>query len=521
MKKKNLLISFGVALMALSLTSCAIIYHVIDDKVNDGDGSSANFDGEKTDVDGKTIINQNYKDYSNNNIYPVDYCPSEGNIKLLIIPVWLSDSSDYITSAKKSQVINDINHAYLGTNSQTGWRSVKTYYEELSNGSLTITGTVTDWYSVSYSSTQVGYNANITEELVTSGTNWYFNNNPTDDRSNYDSDNNGYIDAVMLIYGAPDCSALKNDNLENLWAYCYWLQEKNTTSKAIPNAFFWASYDFMYSSGSSFSPTPAGTKYGSGDTSHCIIDAHTYIHEMGHILGLEDYYDYAKTKYSPAGGFSMQDYNVGCHDPYSAMALGWANPYVVTSDSVVNIGTFQKTRDLVVLTSEWNEYNSPFDEYLIFELFSPTGLNELDCRYSYASSIKGPNTVGVRLWHIDARLAYSTSTKTVKENGQTQEVPVYSDSKITTNAKDKRATYGVIHAFSNTYNDADYGSELGKDYYNYNILQLIRKDRTLSYSELKNNISYSDLFGSGTYDLTTYKKQFVKGSSNQMNNGTS
>lgn len=201
MKKKNILIASGIALLSLTITGCSYILDFIDNNTNIDDSA---FDVDKVDVNGKTIIQQTYKDVSNKSVYNIDYCPTTGNIKLLIIPVWLYDSSEYIVSSKKESVRQDIEKAYLGSNSDTGWRSVKTYYEELSNNSITITGIVTDWYSTSYTKSQVGRSDDITKELVSASTDWYFSNNPSDSRKNYDSDNNGYLDAVMLIYGAPD-----------------------------------------------------------------------------------------------------------------------------------------------------------------------------------------------------------------------------------------------------------------------------------------------------------------------------
>ena len=523
--KKIATITF-MFMTTIALSGCTIINRVVDnindiitDDKNGTNNTNADFDVTKVDVDGKTIIAQTYKDYSDNNVYPIDYCPTKGTIKLLIIPVWFSDSSTYIETSNKDRVRQDIQKAYLGTNEETGWRSVKTYYEELSSGAVTITGTVTNWYSVSYTTSQLGKSEDLTCDLVEDATAWYFSNNPSDNKVNYDSDNNGYFDAVMLIYGAPDYSALNNDNLDNLWAYCNWIQKSNETTSPIVNVFFWASYDFMYSPGGYFTPTPAGTKYGSGDTSHCEIDAHTFIHEMGHVFGLEDYYDYSSSKYCPAGGFSMQDYNVGSHDPYSVMALGWANPYIVNQNAEVNIGTFQKTREFILLTEEFNSYGSPFDEYILLELYSPTGLNELDCKYTYASTLKGPNKVGIRMWHVDARLAYS-NTYTSEVHGGTEYItPVFKAENITTNAKESKATYGVFHAFSNTYNSEQYGSVLGKKYYNYNILQMIRRD-TRETVATDNTISDSDLFISGSYGLSNYKSQFVNSSPIQMNNGS-
>lgn len=516
MNVKKVILTSIIGLSCLALSGCSFI----NDFIN-GDVSDDTFDVDKIDVNGKTIIQQTYKDYSDNNIYPIDYCPTIGNINLLIIPIWFTNSDSYIKAENKETVREDIRKAYLGSNEETGWRSVKTYYEELSNYSLSISGTVTDWYQTTYSSIQAGINDSVTNDLVVKASDWYFDNNPSDKRENYDSDNNCYIDAVMLIYGAPDHTALNDNSLSNLWAYCYWLQEENTSNKPIANAFFWASYDFMYSDGTRFSPTPAGTAYGTGDTSHCEIDAHTYIHEMGHVFGLDDYYDYSSHSYSPAGGFSMQDLNVGSHDPYSVMALGWANPYVITDCAEVTIGTFQKTRDLVVLTENWNGIGSPFDEYLILELYSPTGLNEFDCLYYYADSIRGPFTTGIRMWHVDSRLAYVDSIRTViDEYGDEVNVPVFSPRKMTTNAKDNKATYGVFHAFSNSYDDEDYGSVLGEKYYDYNLLELIKKSRKNNWNYLTYDFDEGDLFTTGKYQMSTFSRFFVNSSPFKMNNGT-
>ena len=514
MKIKRFFPLLTVLVGALTLSGCSIIFDIIDDIDDDNQRTDIDFNVDKIDVDGKTIIQKTYTDIAKNSPYLVDYCPTSGEVKLLIIPVWFNDSNRFITSNTfKDNVREDIKTAYLGTTEETGWHSVKTYYEEESSGALTIDGTVSDWYEVNYSYITVGENGSITDELVRNATDWYFTNNPSDNRSNYDSDNNGFIDGIMLIYAAPNYASLNNKNYKNLWAYCYWLQDERETSEAIPNTYFWASYDFMYSKRDAISIT--GSSYGYGNTTYCNIDAHTYIHEMGHVFGLDDYYDYSDNEYNPAGGFSMQDYNVGGHDPYSVMALGWANPYVVTGNSKVTIGTFQKTRDLIVVSSSWNGGGSPFDEYLIFELYSPTGLNQFDVRHNY-SGIQGPNKVGIRLWHVDGRLAYSTDVKRVDNYYE----PVFSPTQLTSNPNDSRNIYGVTHAFSNTYNDKDYGSVLGKNYYDYNLLQLIRNDKTATFRPAEDLMS-TDLFSEGSYALTDFSSQFVKGGNNKMNNDDS
>ena len=81
-----------------------------------------------------------YGDYIKNNVYPISSTPTTGKAKLLVIPVWFNDSSTFIEESKKDNVKEDIRTAYFGKNTEAGWRSVKTYYEEESHGKLTIDG---------------------------------------------------------------------------------------------------------------------------------------------------------------------------------------------------------------------------------------------------------------------------------------------------------------------------------------------------------------------------------------------
>ena len=448
----------------------------------------------------KTKIKQTYHDQTdwNNNAYSTDSCPTEGEAKLLIVPIWFTDSSNYITN--KNDVRSDIEKAYLGTTEDTGWHSVKSFYEEESKGKLTLDATVTDWYSVEKASSTFGpeeSGGDETTALVQTVADWYFAENPGANKTDYDCDSDGFYDGIMLIYGAPDYES-KGSSDENLWAYCYWIQpediENPDPENPIANTYFWASYDFMYDS-STASTRTGKSNYGGGDCSHVTIDAHTYIHEMGHVFGLDDYYDYGSNGYQHAGGFSMQDANVGGHDPYSVMSLGWADPYVPTESCVMTIGAFQKTHDLILLSPSFNSKGSAFDQYLLLELYTPTGLNELDSQYTYSGNYpKGPSVPGIRLWHVDSRLVYYTSEK---DDG--------SLSQLTTDVTKGADTYGVIPAFSNTVGYEGY-SGLKDD---YSLLKLIRNDKTAKVHS-KDDLSASDLFGDGaSFDMASYKSQFA------------
>ncbi len=495
--KKFRTLSFTLLVMAsVSLSGCSFF--------------SSLFGGNKTPIElAPTELQDTYNDYMNNNFYVIDGCPTSGNPKLLVVPIWFTDSYKYIPEAQKEKVRNDIEKCYFGSDSDVGWKSVKTYYQQLSNGKLNLTGVVSDWYEYSESS-QYFYTPSQggerTTALVTEAVNHYKTSSGVTDLSSFDSDQNGYLDGVILIYASPDYGTLDktnpDQNKSNMWAYCYWLQNpKGTPASPVPNTFFWASYDFIYGSN-----TKVGDYYA-GDTRYCALDTHTFIHEMGHVLGLEDYYDYSE-QYLPAGSFSMQDYNVGSHDPYSAMALGWANPMIPKESCTLALRPFQESHELILLSSRPSSVVSPFDEYILLEYYTATGLNAFDVEHPYLDQYpSGSKEVGIRLWHVDARLLEA------KSRAEDERVSIVS--KI-------RSGYYYTHAMSNTYykdGNADYCSLLGPDYYDYNILQLISSNNIKTY---KNTYAFSrsDLFTKGmSFKMSTLRKQFVNG--DRMNDNSS
>lgn len=410
-----------------------------------------------------------YRDYMDNNYYSnVDSMPSSGDVNLLVIPVALSGYP--MTEATRTR----IQKAYFGTEAETGWHSVASFYEEESHGRLNITGVVSPIYTASYGTS-------ITEAettaLVSAATTWYKTNHSTNSGKEFDADSDGYIDGVVLIYSAPN----KSNGNDNLWAYCFWTNNTKNTNSPTAKTFFWASYDFM------------------DESTQIDIDAHTYIHEAGHLMGLDDYYNYdSKSNYGAAGGFNMQDYNVGEHDPYSRVALGWIDPIVPTGNTTLTI----TPGEAIILSPNDLSSNSPFDEYLILDVYSPTGLNYMDATYKYggASSMypQGPSTTGIRVWHVDARLMrnYNGNAPTL--------VSTISSS------------YSYTHAMSNS-TDATYGS-LYASYRSYKLLHLLQCGGANTYMN-SGQFSTSDIWTAGkSFSMSTYANFFVN--SGKLNSNT-
>lgn len=440
----------------------------------------------------KQDVQYNYHDLKQNSIYNTPAMPSTGEGKMLVVPIWFADSSNYITNAEKTSVKNDIEEAYFGeaNTSSLPWHSVKSYYETESKGTLNLSGKVADWYETSYSSTTITSDQvdSLVEDVGNS-----LKQQLGSEYNSYDTDKDGYIDALILIYAAPNCNK-DNKVSESLWAYCFWLQQENyNINNPIANTYFWASYDFMYESGNDH------------------IDAHTYIHEMGHVLGLDDYYDYAyEYGNNPAAGFSMQDYNVGSHDPFSQMALGWVEPYVPTDDITIEIESFQESGDVILLSPEWT--GSPFDEYLLLELYTPTGLNEYDVN-NYGNYISGPNDIGIRLWHVDARL------RRYYESGGY--LYVYTNSYYTNfDAGDyyEIGPSNTTYVSNNSVDTSDYAAFVEEDR-DYDSLALIRNSRAND-NDMQDNLNSLMLFKAGdSFTMSAYSTQFPKGST--LNSGSS
>jgi len=330
--------------------------------------------------------------------------PSKGNQKLLVIPVKISNYAANATAANLAR----LKTTFFGKSEETSWESLASYYNKSSYGALNITGKVTDWFDCGYSTTQIkaltgsGENASYydpTWTILEKAVAWYKQNNT--DIADYDNNKDGILDGVWLVYSAPYYSET-NGLGDTFWAYTYWdydaLATNPTAANPVAGNYCWASYNFM------------NEGYGANG-----VDAHTYIHETGHLMGLDDYY-VASSKdgtknYGPMGGIDMMDYNIIDHNAYSKFAFGWENPYVVSGACEITLNPASKTGDSILLpTSDgWN--GSAFDEYLLLEYYTPTDLNEKDSASAYpGNGVQGFSENGIRIYHVDARMAKMNSS---------------------------------------------------------------------------------------------------------------
>ena len=240
---------------------------------------------------------------------------------------------------------------------------------------------------------------------------------PLIDLKVYDNDSDGVLDGIWLIYTAD----VDYDAADFYWAYVTTYYKEDGNDKTYDTLdlgyYLFAGFDFMNEyTGNDNDPYYDNTGiYVDATISGLKINASTYIHETGHMLGLDDYYDYdaATGSLGGLGGADMMDNTVGDHNAYSKMMLGWVNPTVVTTTQTVTLNPFESSGSCIMVLLDYN--GSYFSEYLLIDLYTNTGLNTAHANqansylyYDYDTE-KGAS-YGVRIYHVSSKIAENPYT---------------------------------------------------------------------------------------------------------------
>lgn len=409
---KNIIKKIGISLLlTFFLSSCDIfnpLISVIDPSASGGDSGNSSQTSLPSD-EGYEKVNVNMTldtvpqlgVFSN---YVDGYCPTVGSPNMVVIPLGFTDTDDWtedeiaiVREAYTSETLDDEGAFY----------SLSEYYKVSSYGALTIDVTVS-------SPLTLGISARRFEALGTYSAFIYLLNDAMEflvsegySLADFDSDGDGVIDGIHFIYKTTQTS-YGDGGSEFWWNYTSYrpISELDVPSGqlAAPCIYFFSEYRLIING-----------YYGTN-----VPDTHTIIHETGHMLGLDDYYDYDSSE-APAGGADMMDLNMGDHNAYSKMLLGWTDPYVVngTSDNFqITLKPFAESGEFIILRNTAEAYNeTPFDEFLVLSYYTPTSLNELDSN-GYPEWTDSPSygtgslysISGLQVYHVDARLIVQDSS---------------------------------------------------------------------------------------------------------------
>lgn len=138
----------------------------------------------------------------------------------------------------------------------------------------------------------------------------------------------------------------------------------------------------------------------------------TYLHELGHCMGLSDYYKYASDDYEGLkgnAGYCRMDDSIGDYCTFSKLMLGWLREDEVQVYDLTAGGLQSFTLDdagkkgscVIIPGLGWDgTFNS---EYFIIEYISDEG-NNMDVKNYLSWSWSEKNNTGFRILHVNAEM---------------------------------------------------------------------------------------------------------------------
>lgn len=358
--------------------------------------------------------------------------PSTGDVNCLVVPIIIKGYEDNATQ----EFLDLIDEAFNSDEPlKGGYPSIKSYFYESSFHQLNLSATVLDWIDLWE---VCSIDENISTEQFTQNIFLNYLSEVIDyvstldiDLTQFDSDKDGYLDQVYFIYSAYDYQTLQDmmmytevDDFANsdvFWAYTINIRANNPyldTDVPVLANYTVCSFDTLFKDYAKTKNVYYGNKRYQVDIISLDndISPQTIIHETGHAMGLNDYYNYGDDyNYSPAGRLTMMDYNVGDFDSYSKMTLGWVKPYVVYGNSSIKLEESYVNKDqlIVIDPSQTSKDFNPFDEYILIEYYSPNGLNKYDIDNVINNYVPLPSQTGYKVYHIDSREFVTNLSNTI------------------------------------------------------------------------------------------------------------
>ncbi|MFA7082447.1 MAG: M6 family metalloprotease domain-containing protein, partial [Bacteroidales bacterium] len=250
-----------------------------------------------------------------------NYIPTIGTPNFLVILVNFTDVT--FNTANATKMSNQIKQTNYTTDGATG--SVKDYFYDNSMGTLNANFTVVGPYTLSHNQAYYGaqdsYDNDVRpREMVAEAC---LLANPHINYANFDNDGDGYVDMIHIVYAGR--GEHNGGGADAIWPHSWGLSYPRPNYDGVTLRSYSCSNELR--------------------TDTEIDGIGTICHEMGHVLGLPDFYD---TDYEGTGGqsivlgswdlMSSGNYNNESRTPPYLSALernmlGWLTPIILTNNN--------------------------------------------------------------------------------------------------------------------------------------------------------------------------------------------
>ena len=170
-------------------------------------------------IKGRGYAGEQFTEHKNEN-YKKTYVVE--NVRALVVPVDFTDYPYTLYGDTEDQSREVLRKAIFGTEEETGWHSLSTYYESTSFGKCHVTGDVMPWWHTNIKSTEVDKDTKTgkpdtaySRKIAIAIQNYYRKVEHAPNLAEYDANKDGYIDALIMLYSAPITTTG-----ELWWAFC-------------------------------------------------------------------------------------------------------------------------------------------------------------------------------------------------------------------------------------------------------------------------------------------------------------
>lgn len=270
---------------------------------------------------------------------------AETGSKGLVILVSYSDLEFTNSKENISDLLNKKGYNYNGA---TG--SAKDYFESVSMGQYSPQFDVYGPYTLDKNRAYYGGNdysgndQNPAQMVVDACAKLAADQTANVDFSDYDTDNDGYVDNIFIYYAGNNEAEGGPDN--SVWPHRWCVYPGYVSGQTKYNGV--TIYD--YACTSEFRGSYGSTRCGIG----------TFTHEFSHVLGLPDLYitDYG-SNHKTLGSFDLMDagsYNNNGNTPpsysaYERFYVGWMTPTILNSSDAYKLGELQSTNKAYLISS--------------------------------------------------------------------------------------------------------------------------------------------------------------------------